>query len=149
QTRYVVADENQRLSMTNIQRQADEGQQWIGISGANPIDTGQVQAVDLGIDKDLLMNLHILRTRRWAECMGLLGIDNSNNDKKERLVEAEVDSNKDQTSMMRLVNLKARRQAADQINQAYGLDVSVEYSTDRERGTTEDQLGLDNDEETG
>lgn len=132
QTKFISANENQKLSFTNISRQVDEGQQVISVGGMAQ-DLAFIQALDLGVDKDMLMNLNVLRNSMWSQCMGLLGIDNANQDKKERLVESEVDANSDQTSNMRYVNLNARRMAADAINKEYGLDVKVEYYTDEER----------------
>lgn len=131
-TKILVTSENSRLSVENINRQIDEGQPTIRV--AMPLqDMAFIQAVDLGVDPDSITNLHILRTRQWNECMGLLGIENANQDKKERLVAAEVEANDDQTSMMRYVNLNARRSAAEAINKMFGLDVSVSYYTDEER----------------
>lgn len=131
-SKVVASNENQRLSWQNINRQIDEGQNHISVTG-NVMDMAAVVALDLGIDPKSIEALHILRTRLWNECMGLLGIENANQDKKERLVADEVDANNDQTSMMRFVNLNARRSAAEQINEIYGLKVEVEYYTDIER----------------
>ncbi len=138
QTKVLVATENQKLSVTNFNRQVDEGQNAIFVKGALQ-DMSIIQALDLGIDPDSLEKLHILRKGLWNECMGLLGIDNGNQDKKERLVASEVEANDDQTSMMRYVNLNARRKAIEEINEyfntnGYSLDeISVEYYTDEER----------------
>lgn len=131
-SKYIVSNENQQLSMVNINRQIDEGQNGIRVAGPMQ-DMSGVVSVDLGVDPLTIVNLHILRTREWSECMGLLGIDNANQDKKERLVSSEVDANNDQTSMMRYVNLNARRIACDQINKMFNLNVSVEYNTDVDR----------------
>lgn len=133
QSKVIITPDNQRLSYENINRQISEGQNNIKVNGAAMQDLSNIIAVDLGINPDTLEKLHILRTRLWSECMGLLGIDNANQDKKERLVAAEVDANSDQTSMMRYVNLNARRMACEQINAKYGLNVSVEYYTDADR----------------
>src|SRR5699024_8940304 len=79
--------------------------------------TGEMlSALDLGVEPDSIEKLHILRTRIWNECMGLLGIDNANQDKKERLVADEVDANSDKVALSRAVNLKSRQNAAEQIN---------------------------------
>lgn len=131
-TKVLVTSENQRLSKDNILRQIDEGQPTVRIGGAIQ-DMAFMSAVDLGVDPDSVVNLHILRTRLWNECMGLLGIENANQDKKERLVAAEVEANDDQTSMTRYVNLNARRKAAEQISELIGQEVTVEYYTDEER----------------
>jgi hypothetical protein len=132
-SKYIVTTQNQQLSFTNINRQIDEGQNGISVGGAVQ-DLDAINNVDLCVDPVTVLNLHILRTREWSECMGLLGIENANQDKKERLVSAEVDANSDQTSMMRFVNLNARRMACDKINKMYpDLNISVEYNTDVER----------------
>lgn len=134
--KIIVSGENQRLSTQNVLRQIDEGQAAIPVAGPMG-DMAFLQALDLGVHPDHVLNLHILRTRIWNECMGLLGIENANQDKKERLVSAEVDANNDQTSMMRYVNLNERQNAADKINKMFGHilegEVSVEYYTDEER----------------
>lgn len=131
--KVIMSAENQRLSASNIARQLEEGNNAIQVGGAVQ-DLEFISAIDLGIPHEVHEKMHILRTRLWNECMGLLGIENANQDKKERLVAAEVGANDDQTSMMRYVNLNARRQACDEINARYGeLNVSVEYNTDVDR----------------
>jgi hypothetical protein len=135
--KVIVSSENQRLSHENVARQLDEGQSTLRVGGAIQ-DMAFMQALDLGIDPLSILNLHILRTRIWNECMGLLGIENANQDKKERLVAAEVDANQDQTSMMRYVNLNERQNAAGLIKTMFGLEIAVEYYTDEER----EQMGI-------
>lgn len=146
--KVLISGENQRLSIENINRQLDEGQNGIKIAG--PLqDLAFVQAVDMGVNPDSVEKLHILRTRWWNECMGLLGIENANQDKKERLVSDEVGANDDQTSMMRYVNLNARRMAVEAINAEFGLNVEVEYHTDVDRRAEmlfESGLNLDSEE---
>jgi len=127
--KVIITPENTKLSAVNINRALDEGQDGIQVAGPMQ-DMAFIQAVDMGINVNDVEKMHIVRTRMWNECMGLLGIDNANQDKKERLVAAEVDANSDQTSMMRYVNLNARRIAAKQINDVFGLNIEVEYFTD-------------------
>lgn len=143
--KVIAASESQRLSYRNINRQIDEGQPVLEVNGRIE-DMGFIQALDLGIDTDAIEKLHIVRTREWNECMGLLGIDNANQDKKERLVSDEVDANNEQTSSMRFVNLNARRMACELINDYYGLNVSVEYYTDKERREQMELATSDDDE---
>jgi hypothetical protein len=153
QTKVLITSENTKLSMVNFNRQIDEGQNGtqIAASGMPMQDMlSSVQAVDLGIDTEAILNLHIVRTREWNECMGLLGIANANQDKKERLVAAEVGANDEQSDMMRYVNLNARRKAAEEINKKYPqLNVSVEYNTDVDRKAMmiTDQSDTSSDEE--
>lgn len=154
-TKVIITSDNTRLSVVNINRQVDEGQSAIQVQADGPLGDMQfLQAVDLNIDVDAIEKLHIVRTRMWNECMGLMGINNANQDKKERLVSSEVDANDDQTSMMRYVNLNARRQAATQINKIWNLNISVEYHTDEPvsqleigEGVDEDNAGYEDDKE--
>ena len=59
--------------------------------------------------------------------MNLLGINASNQDKRERLVADEVAANDDIVSMCRGTALDSRRRACDMINVKYGLSVGVEW----------------------
>src|SRR5699024_1974542 len=113
-SKVLVADQNTQLSATNVNRAIDTGQSVIQVR--QPITGEMLSALDLGVEPDSIEKLHILRTRIWNECMGLLGSDNANQDKKERLVADEVDANSDQVALSRAVNLKSRQNAAEQIN---------------------------------
>lgn len=130
--KVLVTNENQRLSGVNIVRQFDEGNPLIQINRDSAMGAlnEYVTSFDLGVDPDSLEKLHILRTRIWGECMGMLGFDFANQDKKERLVASEVDANNSQVDAMRAANLNARQFAADQMNEKYpelGGAVTVEY----------------------
>lgn len=71
----------------------------------------------------------IAKSKLWNECMGLLGINNANQDKKERLVAAEVGANDEQVEATRNIALNARQQACDRINDMFGLDISVDFKS--------------------
>lgn len=123
-SKVLVYNETQALTAQNIQDQIDSGQPFIGMNYAIG---DMVQAVDMGIDPRSITELSVLRSRLWNECMGLLGINNSNQDKKERLVAAEVGANDDQVESARRANLNARQTAAAQISEMFDLDVTVDY----------------------
>lgn len=129
--KVVVTNENMNLTMANISRQVEEGQNNIKVRGN--VDLNDIKALDMGVDPLTILNIDIVRDRQWNKCMTLLGIQSSNQDKKERLVSDEVTANGDQTSMMRYVNLNERRAAVDKINKKHGLNIKVEYYTDEER----------------
>ena len=124
-TKIVTTTENERLSMVNVIKQIDEGQP--AVFGTQALDMGQVTVLDMGVDPLTLPNLMIARSKLWNECMGLLGINNANQDKKERLVAAEVGANDEQVTATRRISLNARQQAADRINKLFGLDIEVDY----------------------
>lgn len=129
QNKVVFTNRRQQLTHSNIAREAANGNNVIEIAGAMS-DMEFMKAIDLAIDGNLISELSVLRAKTWSECMGLLGIDNANQDKKERLVEAEVGANDDQSSLMRSVNLNARQEACALMKEIYKIDVWVEYNTE-------------------
>lgn len=133
--KIIAVEENAQLSAENINRQIEEGQMAIriGQSALGLLPT----VLDMGVDAKQIETLDVVRGRIWNTCMGLLGIDNSNQDKKERLVESEVDANNDQVARVRHANLKARRQAAHMINRRWGTNITVEYSDGNESANPE------------
>ena len=129
-TKYINAPENERLSWLNIIKQIGEGVD--GIFGTQGMDMSQVQVLDLGADPLTLPNLQIGKSKLWNEAMNMLGINNANQDKKERLVAAEVGANDEQVQAFKNNALNARRIAAQKINKLYGLNVTVDFHTDAE-----------------
>lgn len=146
-SKFIASNENSRLSMVNINRGIDAGENGIQIStnmAGNLSDF--VSVLDLEVDPKGIETMDIVGSRVWNKAMALLGIENANQDKTERLVSAEVDANADQTSMMRYVNLNERKRAAERINDYYGLDVSVEYYTDEERRARMEDTSVNEDD---
>lgn len=127
-SKYINAPENERLSWMNILKQIGEGQD--GIFGTSGMDMAQIQTLDLGVDPLTLPNLQIAKSKIWNECMGYLGINNANQDKKERLVAAEVGANDEQVQAARNVALNERQNAAKKINKLFGLNVSVDFKSE-------------------
>lgn len=127
--KVLAAPQNMTLSVQNFAREADSGSEYINVTGPMA-DMAFISALDLGVNPDAYDKLSIYRTRVWNEAMTLLGIDSANQDKKERLVAAEVTANDAQSDTMRQVNLNARRQACELINRNWGLNVSVDYNSE-------------------
>ena len=59
--------------------------------------------------------------------MTFLGIDNINQDKKERMVASETLGNLGNVEAQRNVMLNSRRQAVDKINAMFGTNIEVDY----------------------
>lgn len=127
-------NERTRLSVQNIDREAEQGNNSIQVRVGGSFSSGEdlskhIAVLDMGINPEHIEKLQISRTRHFNDGCTLLGIDNSNQDKKERVNSDEVNANADQALMVRYVNLQARQQACERINEIYGLNVWVEYNT--------------------
>jgi len=129
--KVLTSNFNSQLSIANVSRQQDEGVEVIQVKDGFRAEE-VINTLDLGILPESYDKLSILRARWWNEAMGLLGIDNANQDKKERLVAAEVGANDAQTDSMRFVALNARRQALEYINDIWGTNITVEYNVEVE-----------------
>lgn len=132
QTKLVYHNERTRLSIENLDREVEQGNNSIKVRAGGQFGDDvnkHIGVLDMGINPDQIERLQISRTRFFNDACTLLGIDNSNQDKKERVVADEVNANADQALMVRYVNLQARQQACETINRIYGLDVWVEYNT--------------------
>lgn len=120
----LVCDESQRLTLKNMYQQYSGNEPVIyGNRGLNVKD---VQALSTGApyvgDK-----LYELKTQIWNEALTYLGIGNVSFQKKERLIQDEVARNMGGTIANRYSRLNARRQACDEINRMFGLNISVDF----------------------
>lgn len=90
--------------------------------------------VDYVIDK-----LEIEKKQLWNECMLFIGIDNSNQDKKERMITDEVNANNGQVEQSRYIGLDARREFCEKVNEMFGLDIWCEFRHNEDKTTSENQ----------
>lgn len=136
-TKIMTMSENGRLTAENVNRQIDDGAAVIKVADNIVVDQ-MINNIDLSVDPDSIINMHMLRTREWQEAVNMLGINTSNQDKKERMVASESAGNDDLIATIRATNLQARQQACEQINRMFpdialnsedGEGVSVEYVT--------------------
>lgn len=123
--RIVTVSESQRLTWANLMRKVEEGEPFI--FGVDTLDIGQVQALDTGAHPETLPKLLEAKSKLWNECMGLLGLNNANQDKKERLVTDEVTANDEQVMAARNIHLKSRKFAVEQINKMFNQSIKVSY----------------------
>ena len=64
------------------------------------------------------------------DALTVLGIDNANTDKKERLITNEVESNEQLITYYLNCYYKTRKKACDDINKKFGLNISIELNKD-------------------
>lgn len=123
---FIRASKNQKLSLVNMYRQWSENEEHImvdeNIQGA-PLDVLRTDA-PVVFDK-----LHIEKNKLWNECMTFLGLNNANTDKRERLVDDEVQANNEQIEQSATVMLKEREDAAAEINRIFGTNIKVSKRT--------------------
>ena len=119
----IKCSERQRMTMKNVYAQ------WNGyepiIFGDKNLNTDEIEV--LKTDAPIVFDkLEIQKHAVWNECMTFLGINNANMDKRERLVDDEVQANNEQVEMSVEMMLKSRELACKQINKMFGTNISVE-----------------------
>lgn len=120
----ITASEQQRLTMKNYYMQYDGNEPFI-FGDKNMDFTGmQVFKTDAPYVAD---RLQILKHQIWNEALTFCGIENSNQDKKERMVSDEVGGNYGNIEAQRNVMLNARRQAVEKINRMFGTNIEVSF----------------------
>lgn len=95
----------------------------------------------------LIDKLEIHKHEIWNDAMTYLGIDNANTDKKERLITDEVESNNELINYYLNCFYKTRKKACDEINEKYGLDISIKLNKDildLLNATERDIINIDN-----
>lgn len=120
----VLCSEKQKLTMKNAFAQVTGNEPVI--YGAKELDIDSIKALKIDapiVFRELQQQKHAV----WNECMTFLGINNANMDKRERLVDDEVQANNEQIELSAQVMLKSRQKACDLINELFPeCNVSVE-----------------------
>lgn len=122
----ITCNDKQKTSLKQVYKQ------WNGfepvIWGSKDLDLSGIQV--LNTDAPVVFDkLQIQKHHIWNECMTFLGINNANMDKRERLVDDEVQANNDQIQMCALLMLKARQKACETINSLFHTNITVEFRT--------------------
>lgn len=134
----IRATENQRLTIKNLYMQYDGNEPFIFGDKNLDMDGIKVLKTDAPYVAD---KLNILKRQIWNEALTYLGIENSNTEKKERLVSDEVTTNLGGVEAQRFCRLNARRQAAKKINEMFGLNISVDFRQETQTVTRDKRDG--------
>ena len=89
---------------------------------------------------DIADKLTELKSQVWNEALTYLGISNVNIQKKERLITDEVARTQGGTIASRYSRLESRRQAAEKINDMFGLDITVDFREDFQQNTPDESF---------
>lgn len=123
----IVCDQEQRLTMMNLYKEFDGNAPVIFGDKALDLSALKVLKTDAPYVADKLFEL---KNQTWNEALTRLGINNVAFQKKERMVTDEVVRSQGGVIASRYSRLEARRQALEQINDMFGLNVEVQYRED-------------------
>ena len=122
--RVVRCSEKQRMSLQNLFAQVDGfkdlvwADEALDLSGVEVLDTTAPYVAD---------QIQIVKHQIWNEAMSYLGIENTNTDKKERMVAAESYMNMGDVEAQRFTRLNSRQQFCKEVNEMFGLNISCEF----------------------
>ena len=122
--RIIRCNEDQRLTYLNAAKEVDEGKPWV--HGDKNLDLDAFQVFDITTPY-VANEMQTYKHQLWNEALTYLGIENVNTDKKERLISDEVVNNMGDVEAERFTRLNARKQACEEINELFGLDVKVDF----------------------
>lgn len=135
----IKCNNRQRLTMLQLYQKYDGNEPFIFAD--KDIDLSGVSVLNTQAPY-LAQQLYDLKMNIWNECLTYLGVVNIQSNKKERLITDEVQRMNGGTMASRQSRLNARLQACKEINEMFGLNISVEINDDNsnETDTNEDKL---------
>lgn len=124
----VLADDKTRTTMKNVYMQYDGNMPFI-YGYPDQLNPNSLKAINTQAPF-VADKIQALKTGLWNEVLTALGITNVSYQKKERMITDEVVRAQGGTIASRYSRLNARREAADKINEMFGLNVSVDFRAD-------------------
>lgn len=125
----IKASDKTRLSAKQVYKQ------WSGFEPLIVTDKNLADGMEmevLNISAPIVFDkLAIEKNKLWNECMTFLGINNANMDKRERLVDDEVQANNEQIELSAHVMLKSRQRAAEAMSKLCGTEITVKLRKER------------------
>ena len=152
--KVIKCNEKEKLSYENMINQVADNEMYIW--GDSKLDLTKVETLD-NTSPYVSSELNVLLHQKWNEALTYLGIENTNTDKKERMVTDEVLSNMGDVEANRFTRLNPRKKAANEINllleaNGYtGEPVEVDYRagvyirTDKEGTIPTEGMSVDED----
>lgn len=119
---YIQCSDRQMRSMKTLFKKWNGFEPLIIVD--KNMDTEPINVIDTKAPV-VFDKLQIQKHSIWNEAMTFLGVNNANMDKRERLVDDEVQANNEQVELAAQVMLKARQRACEEINKMFNLNISV------------------------
>lgn len=123
----IKGNEQQRLTLTNLYKEYDGNAPVIFADKSLDMNALQVLSTQAPYVAD---KIYQLKTQIWNEALTYLGISNVSFQKRERMVSDEVTRSQGGTVASRYSRLNARRQACEQINKMFGLNIECDSRED-------------------
>lgn len=114
--------DKQKLTLKNVYKQYKGNEPVIFGDKYYDLDGFEVLKTDAPIVFD---KLQLQKHQVMNEFLTLFGINNANMDKKERVVDDEVQANNEEVNSFSQMLLKTRKQAVKEINELFGTNISV------------------------
>lgn len=133
-----TATENNVLTVKKIIDELDK-HNWAIVTDSSLGLDDIVKAVQSGV-KCLTAELRDEYNAVMNEALTYFGINNSNTDKRERLITDEANANNQLIDSCAAMFLESRQRACEEINKKFGLNLSVELRNKREENPADDNL---------
>lgn len=123
----LLCDEQERMTYLNLYKEYDgcspviKGTKGMDLNGFTVLKTDAPYVADKLFD---------IKTQLWNEALTYLGISNVNTVKKERMITDEVVRNMGGTIASRYSRLQMRKNACEEINKMFGLNIDCHYRED-------------------
>lgn len=143
----IKTTEGQLLTVQNLMEKYDGNVPFIFAGKDLDLESIQTFPTEIPFVADKLMQT---KAQIWNEMLQFLGIETVNTDKPAHLITDEVSANLGYAHAQRFVRLNMRRQACEQINQMFGLDIWVDFRSDINtvfNQTTESMTALSDERE--
>ena len=140
----IKGNEQQRLTLTNLYKEYDGNAPVIFADKSLDMNALQVLSTQAPYVAD---KIYQLKTQIWNEALTYLGISNVSFQKRERMVSDEVTRSQGGTVASRYSRLNARRQACEQINKMFGLNIECDFREDYQ--LSEEVMDFTKDNQSG
>lgn len=123
----ISCDQKQKLSLENTYMQYTGN---IPVIFANSKNFNPDNVSVLKTDAPYISDkLQTLKRQLIEECLTMMGVEANTNEKAERLVSAEIESNMGATEALRQNRLKAREYGFEQVNKMFGTNITVRFNS--------------------
>lgn len=147
QPAIVACEDTQVNTVKEAFKQRDENQNVIAI-GLGGLSMDSIKVWDLKTDPNLLKEFADAAEREENYLREVFGLDSiPNQDKRERLITDEAESNNEITQSNGDIRLNMREKFCEQVNEAFGLNISVRVNVEVSEDVVDEEAEEEEEEE--